>query len=114
MASLPSGTVLPFAPDSDEAMAHLNQISYTVLELTHNHGTESDPEFKHHNGNSDPRGFGHIGFIVDDVNTFCDGLINQGVNFQKKPSDGNMKDIAFVLDPDNYWIEVLPRSKSFP
>jgi lactoylglutathione lyase len=43
MASLPAGTVLPFAPDSDEAMAYLNQISYTVLELTHNHGTESDP-----------------------------------------------------------------------
>ena len=68
MASLPKGTVLPFAPDSDEAMVNLNQISYTVLELTHNHGTESDPNFNHHNGNSDPRGFGHIGFIVDDVN----------------------------------------------
>ena len=25
-----------------------------------------------------------------------------------------MKDIAFVLDPDNYWIEVLPRSKALP
>jgi lactoylglutathione lyase len=25
-----------------------------------------------------------------------------------------MKHIAFVLDPDNYWIEVLPRSKSCP
>ncbi len=51
---------------------------------------------------------------MDDVTVFCDGLINEGVYFQKKPSDGNMKDIAFVLDPDNYWIEVLPRSKAFP
>lgn len=75
LATLPAKTVLPFAPDSDEAMVHLNQISYTVLELTHNHGTETDPAFAHHNGNTDPRGFGHIGFIVDDVVTFCDGLL---------------------------------------
>jgi len=25
-----------------------------------------------------------------------------------------MNNIAFVLDPDNYWIEILPRSKVFP
>lgn len=33
-----------------------------VLELTHNHGTETDPDFKGYaSGNSDPgRGFGHI------------------------------------------------------
>ncbi|KAK1561297.1 hypothetical protein QYE76_037241 [Lolium multiflorum] len=30
-----------------------------TIELTHNWGTETDPEFKgYHNGNSDPRGFG--------------------------------------------------------
>jgi len=37
-----------------------------VLELTHNHGTEDDEEFKHFNGNESGRqGFGHIGFLVD-------------------------------------------------
>jgi catechol 2,3-dioxygenase-like lactoylglutathione lyase family enzyme len=40
-----------------------------VLELTHNHGTENDDDFKHFNGNEqDRQGFGHIGFLVDDVN----------------------------------------------
>ena len=39
-----------------------------VLELTHNHGTENDPDFKHYNGNEEGRqGFGHVGFLVDDV-----------------------------------------------
>lgn len=39
-----------------------------VLELTHNHGTENDDDFKHFNGNEqDKPGFGHIGFLVDDV-----------------------------------------------
>lgn len=31
-----------------------------TVELTHNHGTESD-DTTYHSGNSDPRGFGHIG-----------------------------------------------------
>lgn len=35
-----------------------------VLELTHNHGTENDPDFKYFNGNEEGRqGFGHIGFL---------------------------------------------------
>ena len=31
-----------------------------TVELTHNHGTESD-NTAYHSGNSDPKGFGHIG-----------------------------------------------------
>ena len=32
-----------------------------TLELTHNWGTESDPDFKgYHTGNTEPRGFGRF------------------------------------------------------
>ena len=32
-----------------------------ALELTHNWGSESDDSFQTHNGNSEPKGYGHIG-----------------------------------------------------
>ncbi|EDO17358.1 hypothetical protein Kpol_1060p12 [Vanderwaltozyma polyspora DSM 70294] len=79
-----------------------------ILELTHNWGSESDPEFKINNGNVEPhRGFGHICFAVADVEKECNDLEAKGVAFQKKLSDGRQKDIAFALDPDGYWIELI-------
>lgn len=79
-----------------------------TIELTHNWGTESDPEFKgYHNGNSEPRGFGHIGVTVDDVHKACERFEQLGVEFVKKPNDGKMKNIAFIKDPDGYWIEIF-------
>jgi len=30
-----------------------------------------------------------------------------GVPFQKKLSDGSMREIAFIKDPDGYWIELI-------
>ncbi|KAF7427951.1 Lactoylglutathione lyase [Pleurotus ostreatus] len=81
-----------------------------VLELTHNHGTESDANFKGYaSGNTDPgKGFGHIAITVDDVEKACDRFEQLGVQFKKKPSDGRMRNIAFILDPDGYWIEIVP------
>jgi lactoylglutathione lyase len=29
------------------------------------------------------------------------------VKFVKKPDDGKMKGLAFITDPDGYWIEIL-------
>ncbi|XP_069688010.1 lactoylglutathione lyase [Periplaneta americana] len=78
-----------------------------TLELTHNWGTESDPDSKYHNGNSDPRGFGHIGIAVPDVDKACERFEKLNVEFIKKPNDGKMKGIAFIKDPDGYWIEIL-------
>ena len=74
-----------------------------VLELTHNHGSENDENFKVANGNSDPgRGFGHICISTDHIQASCKRLEDAGYKFQKRLTDGRMKHIAFALDPDGY------------
>ena len=80
---------------------------HAVLELTHNWGTEAQADFAYHNGNSDPRGFGHIGLSVPDVQAACERFAAQGVKFVKHPDEGSMKGLAFIEDPDGYWIEIL-------
>ena len=77
-----------------------------LLELTWNYGTEKDETFKYHNGNDEPQGFGHIAISVDDLNEACKRFEEKGVNWKKRLTDGRMKNVAFVLDPDAYWIEV--------
>ncbi|CCK69697.1 lactoylglutathione lyase GLO1 KNAG_0C06000 [Huiozyma naganishii CBS 8797] len=79
-----------------------------VLELTHNWGTEDDASFKVNNGNGEEnRGFGHVCFTTRDIAQACVTLEARGVSFKKRMSDGRQKDIAFVLDPDGYWIELV-------
>ncbi len=78
-----------------------------MLELTHNWGTENEENFSHHNGNSEPTGFGHIGFSVPDVYKASERFEKLGVEFVKRPDDGKMKGLAFIKDPDGYWIEIL-------
>lgn len=70
-----------------------------ILELTHNHGTENDENFSYHNGNNEPKGFGHLCIAVDDIEKACERFEKLGVKFQKKLTDGKMKNIAFILDP---------------
>ncbi|MDA3922848.1 MAG: lactoylglutathione lyase [Salinisphaera sp.] len=81
-----------------------------VLELTHNWGTENDPDASYHDGNSEPQGFGHICFTVPDLKAACDWMDENDVTFKKRPEDGRMNHIAFVKDPDGYWIELVEHS----
>ncbi|MBC7539630.1 MAG: lactoylglutathione lyase [Bacteriovorax sp.] len=78
-----------------------------VLELTHNHGTEENAETPYHNGNTEPRGFGHICFSVPDIKAACERFESLNVPFQKRLGEGGMKNIAFIKDPDNYWVEII-------
>ncbi|KAN0116384.1 glyoxalase I [Russula decolorans] len=84
-----------------------------ILELTHNPGTETLDKTPYHSGNSEPRGFGHIAITVDDVEVACARFERLGVPFQKRLTDGKLKSIAFIMDPDGYWIEVLPSRPLF-
>ncbi|KAF8809015.1 glyoxalase I [Phlegmacium glaucopus] len=106
---------LPFNHDGKELTLKKKRpldfpVKVCVLELTHNHGTESDPNFQGYaNGNSDPgRGFGHITITVNDVEKACERFDKLGVQFRKRPSDGKLRNVAFILDPDGYWVEVIP------
>lgn len=78
-----------------------------IVELTHNYGTEDDPNYKIANGNTDPRGFGHLCISVDNIQAACQRIEDAGYKFQKKLTDGKMRHIAFALDPDGYWVEVV-------
>ncbi|WP_194757395.1 lactoylglutathione lyase [Aliidiomarina indica] len=78
-----------------------------MLELTHNWGSENDDDLTYHNGNDEPKGFGHIGFAVPNLDEACKRFEDLGVSFVKRPQDGKMNDIAFIQDPDGYWIEIF-------
>src|SRR5690242_2047978 len=98
------------AYDSPKAVSHGNHWTDRegIVELTHNYGTEDDPNYKITNGNTEPyKGFGHLCISVDNLQAACQRLEDAGYKFQKKLTDGRMRHIAFVLDPDGYWVEII-------
>ena len=78
-----------------------------VLGLTHNWVTEEDTDVKHHNGNAQPQGFAHICFSVPDLAAAVAWFDLNEVAFFKRPEQGKMKNVAFIQDPDGYWIEIV-------
>jgi lactoylglutathione lyase len=91
---------LGYGPSAPEATANgVNPVADRegLLELTWNHGTEKDANFKYHDGNTEPQGFGHICVSVDDLDAACARLEEKGVNWKKRLTDGGTKDLAFAL-----------------
>lgn len=79
-----------------------------ILELCHNHGVEKDEAYTLNNGNGEEfKGFGHICVSVDNIEASQAELLAKGVKFHKKLSDGRQSNIAFALDPNGYWIELI-------
>jgi len=106
---------MTYLGEGEQATRELaKQMWRPVLEFTFNHGTEKDDGFKVHDGNSDPQGFGHIGFIVDDLEQMCKELEEKGVPFFKKPNEGKMRGLAFILDPNGYRVELVQRGMTIP
>jgi lactoylglutathione lyase len=117
LAQIPPGEPIP---DPTAGVGdYISKMPYQVIELTHNHGTENDSDFAYHDGNLQDKekgilqGFGHTGFIVDDLHAACNYLTEQGVPFKKRPEEGGMKTLAFVYDPDGYAVEIIQKDCAF-
>lgn len=104
LARVPEGEAVP---EDEEARTKWLFSQRGILELTHNWGTENDPEFSYHDGNAQPQGFGHICFAVPDLAAAIRWFDEKGVTYVKRPEQGKMKNVAFIKDPDGYWVEIV-------
>jgi lactoylglutathione lyase len=109
LTTLPEGEKYELTPGTQEAHDYLWSMEGVALELTHNYGTEDDADFTYHVGNKEKDGFGHIAVNTDDVYAMSEKLEKAGCSFKKKPDEGRMKGLAFVYDPDGYWVELVKR-----
>ncbi len=94
-------------PKSDSEKAVFTFRQRGILELTHNYGTENQTDFAYHDGNTEPQGFGHICFSVPSLEQAVAWFDQNNVTFKKRPEEGRMNNIAFIKDPDGYWIEIV-------
>ena len=49
----------------------------------------------------------YLGVAVDDLTAACSRFESLNVDWKKRLTDGRMRNIAFIFDPDGYWIEVV-------
>lgn len=104
VSTLVEGVPVPDPEAEDQAKAyvadHINANSIPVLELTHNHGTETQPNFKYRTGDEQGcRGFGHVGFVVEDVDQTLAAMTGVGIKNQTKG-------YTMVADPDGYSVVI--------
>ena len=113
LTTIPQGSApYTLTPGTQAAHDYLWSMEGVALELTHNHGTETSKDSSYHPGNQERDGFGHIAVNVEDVYATSAALEQQGCTFKKKPDEGRMKGLAFVYDPDGYWVEVVKRGEN--
>ncbi|KAI9245580.1 lactoylglutathione lyase [Sporodiniella umbellata] len=95
-------------PEDEEEIKKLIFSSSGILELTHLLGIENQPDFAYKNGNTEESlGYGHIALVVDNLEEACERFESLGVKFEKRLEDGDINELAFISDPDGYWVEVL-------
>lgn len=44
---------------------------------------------------------------MDNLDAACARFEELGVTWKKRLTDGRMHNIAFLLDPDGYWVEIV-------
>lgn len=71
---------------------------------------------RHHTGITacctHPSPLSDAGFLTEELEATCAALEAAGVGFKKRPQDGKMRGLAFAVDPDGYWIEIIQRGLS--
>jgi len=83
-------------------MGYGDEKTNTVIELTHNWGTNN-----YNHGNA----FGHIAIEVNDVYKACEEIKNKGGNVVREagPMMGSKLLLAFIEDPNGYKIELIQK-----
>ena len=46
---------------------------------------------------------------MDNLDAACERFEGLQCNFKKRPQDGRMRNVAFLYDPDGYWVEVVAK-----
>ena len=83
-------------------MGYGDEMSNSVIELTHNWDTD-----KYEHGGA----FGHIAIQVEDIYKFCKEIKGKNVNVIREagPMMGSKLLLAFIEDPNGYKIELIQK-----